>query len=521
MTGHCDVARRAADASGTAEQADAAGLSTLLSHLYGQVGQRALTVGLGAMADWAGASFGAARRSPGGPLHQWPLGEDGLGLEQLQPLEQALAQPVGEGEPAVSTVPLPGGSWALVVPLAASARHVGRVLLGFPHRPPLDAVRDNTLEIMGQIVGYGLTAVDPPEDAADAVDEAVVGVSKAAEPPLGKHILVVEDDREIADSLCAVLSDEGYEVAAVHRGEAALSQVRSTRPDLLILDVRLPGIDGFGVAAELARDRSDEPVPVLFLSASSDLPSRVRGLHSGTTDYLRKPFSERDLLTRVEQAILRSESSRSLRESARLDALTGLGNSRLFEERLKLEGARMERYQTALTIAVFDLDKLKAINDRHGHTAGSEALRAVGQALKQAIRGTDLAARYGGDEFVVLLPHTDLPSGVAFAQRVLEKIRYLEPAGIPVSVSGGVACFDGGLDASVEDLFSRADAASYRAKRAGGNQVSVDWGRTAPCGGASSELSRAEAPVSTHPADSQPPQPERVPNDPGPSDAQR
>ena len=240
------------------------------------------------------------------------------------------------------------------------------------------------------------------------------------------------------------------------------------------MDVRLPDRDGFSVASELARERRTATVPILFLSAAEDLATRVRSLRSEELDFLPKPFLLKELLARVQQSILRADNRNRLLHSTRIDELTGLGNVRMFEERLAAEAARVDRYHTPLTVVVMDLDKLKVINDTHGHATGSAVLRAVGEALRHAIRETDMAARYGGDEFVVLLPHTELAQGVAFAGRVLGNVRSLHPSGLSISVSIGVAAFDKGIDGSLRHLFDRADKAAYRAKRDGGDRVHVD-----------------------------------------------
>ena len=387
---------------------------------------------------------------------------------------------------AATPAPIVGPAWVTVVPVSAGERTLGTVLVRTMDPPAPDPVREATALLMGQIAA-GMAAPARPRprgvDARSGLGRESDGLDRKATPVWGvmaldhmraRRVLVVEDDPDIAEGVSDALAADGYEVETAHRGDEGLVAARRSTPDLIILDVRLPDMDGFKVARELWRDRRTSSVPILFLSGMADLASRVRTLQSEEADFLPKPFSFKDLLTRVEQAILRAETRNRLLFSARQDELTGLGNLRLFEERLATEAARIDRYGTPLSIVVMDVDKLKTINDRHGHAAGSAVLRSVGEALAHAIRETDLAVRYGGDEFVVLLPHTELADGAAFAERILTRVRQLRPCGLTVSVSLGVAAFDKGVDRTVEHLFERADQAAYRAKRDGGDGVNVD-----------------------------------------------
>jgi diguanylate cyclase (GGDEF)-like protein len=376
-----------------------------------------------------------------------------------------------EGTP-VSLELLLGPGRLTVVPLSAGSGLEGWVLVRNSDPQPADRITRTTVRLAGRIAGaligqdrLGRAASDPFD-----LDQPTGGRAVGHR----HRIVVVEDDLDVAGGLQAALEEEGYEVELAGTADQALITLRRSPPSLVILDVSLPDGDGFGIARTLAAHRRTAHLPVLFLSGAEDLATRVRTLHREEADFLHKPFGWKELITRVEQAILRAQHRDELLSSARTDELTGLGNRRLFEEGLATEAARIDRYGTAFSIAVLDVDRLKTINDQHGHAAGSAVLRAVGDALRHTVRETDLAARYGGDEFVVLLPHTDLQHATAFGERVLTVLRTLHPCGLAVSVSIGVAAFDENRDASVQDLFERADQTAYRAKRDGGNRVYVD-----------------------------------------------
>jgi two-component system cell cycle response regulator len=296
----------------------------------------------------------------------------------------------------------------------------------------------------------------------------------------GRRVLVVEDDADTSDTLCSLLGDEGYQADSALSGAEAITKVKAAPPSLVLLDVGLPDKDGLTVALEVAADRRSAHVPILFLSGVRDLPERVRKSRLLQFDFLRKPYSAEELLARVERCIAQADMREQLRHDALIDELTGLGNMRLLDERLEVEAARRARYGTPVAVAVADLDGLKKINDQHGHLTGSAVLRAVGDALRAEIRETDVAVRYGGDEFVVVLPHTGLQEGVVFADRLLRRIRQLRPSGLVISVSIGIAAFDERVDDTIRDQLARADAAAYRAKRQGGNRYVADGDETDP-----------------------------------------
>jgi diguanylate cyclase (GGDEF)-like protein len=406
----------------------------------------------------------------------------GPGADGARPL-LAEDAPAGGGCAALHA---PG--WLTVVPVVAGDTSFGLALLRTSRPPGDDETRQNTVRLMGQMGAVVLSAGKPRGRATELrAPSRTDGVDRRPTPVWGvmaldrartRRVLVIEDDADIAAGVRDALDGDGYETVLAARGDEGLLAARRLAPDLIILDVKLPDTDGFKVARELWRDRRTSPVPVLFLSGTADLASRVRSLHSEEADFLPKPFSFKELLTRVEQSLMRAEQRTRLLFSARIDELTGLGNLRLFEERLATEAARIDRYGTPLTIVVMDVDKLKVINDRHGHAAGSTVLRAVGEVLHRAIRETDLAVRYGGDEFVVLLPHTELADGAAFSDRILAQVAALRPLGLTVSVSIGVASFDPRIDPSIDHLFERADQAAYRAKREGGGRQHVDVAST-------------------------------------------
>jgi two-component system cell cycle response regulator len=364
----------------------------------------------------------------------------------------------------------------VAVPLVVRDRCLGVILIQSTCARAPDAEARATAALVARMTALLLTRRPTDGGVAGPAPELATGPI-ALEPQMFKNsrILIVEDDLATAEALADTLTDEGYRVDRAADGPACLRQAQDTAPDLVLLDVNLPGMSGFDTATHLRQRTSTRGVPILFLSAANDLPARVRDVRLEQVDFMPKPFSLDELLARVQQALGQHRARQTLQVAADHDELTGLGNLRLLRRRIANERARFVRYGHPLSIAMVDVDKLKALNDERGHVAGSNALRAIASVLRREARDTDLVVRYGGDEFVALLPHTALADARVFGKRVMLEVAALAATGVPVTVSVGVASLTNlhTLE-SDEDLLRRADRAAYRAKEAGGNRVCVD-----------------------------------------------
>jgi len=309
-----------------------------------------------------------------------------------------------------------------------------------------------------------------PLAAAEAPDATAPSPAAAR-----SRLLVVDDDEDAREALAMMLGDE-YDVMLAADGVEALEAAQGSRPDLVLMDLYMPRMDGLAALEALRIDPATEDVPVILISARGDDLTRSRSLDLGALDFLSKPFSGRELKARVERTLRLSRRETQLQELARTDALTGLPNVRAFRGRLHDEVKRARRYHTPLACVMVDMDNLKPINDELGHAAGDAAIGAVADVIRHELRETDFAARYGGDEFVILLPHTTATEARVLTERVRDRLVEAAPQvqGRPVTVAAsfGVAALDGGpLDEAADALVRRADAALYAAKRAGRGQV--------------------------------------------------
>ena len=294
-------------------------------------------------------------------------------------------------------------------------------------------------------------------------------------------ILVVDDDAEVRESLLELLSTR-YDVLGANSGAAGVTLARERQPDLVLLDRFLDrGEDGLSVLESLQHDRATEAVPVIFLTGDSDEATLEKCLEMGAVDFVHKPASTRELVARIDRALRQSEQQQRLQQMAQTDALTGLANFRALSARLEEEFKRANRYDYPLSVVVIDLDHLKAINDGMGHEVGNRAILALANLLRTNLREVDFAARFGGDEFVALLPHQTAAEAAVLAERIRTGLRSVKitrsdgrPAPFGLSVSVGIADHSASHPRENTDALVRAaDAALYEAKREGRDRVVV------------------------------------------------
>jgi diguanylate cyclase (GGDEF)-like protein len=298
--------------------------------------------------------------------------------------------------------------------------------------------------------------------------------SPAAAAGARPRLLVVDDDDDARETLGMMLADE-YEVVLAADGQEALERAGVERLDAVLMDLYMPRMDGLSALEAMRGDPATAEVPVILISARGDELTRSRSLDLGAVDFLQKPFSSRELKGRIERTLRLTRRETELQQLARTDPLTGLANVRAFRSRLEEEVKRARRYRTPLACVMVDMDRLKPINDEMGHAAGDVAIRAVADVIRRELRETDFGARYGGDEFVLLLPHTSGVEARVFAERVAHRLDQspveLPGRRIPLSASFGIAALESEPEETGDALVRRADAALYAAKRGGRGTV--------------------------------------------------
>ncbi|PUB25400.1 response regulator receiver modulated diguanylate cyclase [Promicromonospora sp. AC04] len=294
-------------------------------------------------------------------------------------------------------------------------------------------------------------------------------------------VLVADDSLVIRAVVRDGLESEGYRVVEAVDGVDAVRRCREDPPDVVLLDVEMPGLDGFQVLSELKGDAELRDIPVVFLTGRSTLDDVVAGLRGGAHDYLRKPFEDPELLARVAAAAhvkklqdQLQQRNAELEQLSRTDSLTGLYNRRHLAEELDRLHSDSVRRQYPLCVVLFDLDHFKRVNDTYGHSAGDQVLRAFAGHLRGELRAGDIGGRWGGEEFLVILPDTGLDGALVVADRIRSATAaspvVVDGKSITVTVSGGCAAGPAGTaDATV----SLADVCMYRAKSSGRNRVAA------------------------------------------------
>jgi diguanylate cyclase (GGDEF)-like protein len=311
-------------------------------------------------------------------------------------------------------------------------------------------------------------------------------------------ILVVEDNPTNMGVLVDYLSQQGFDIHVAEDGESALELLNYTSPDIILLDVMMPRMDGFEVCLHLKSAPETRDIPVIFMTSLDEISEKVKGFEMGAVDYITKPIQHEELLARLNTHISLRNLQRRLQEKNALleeeinerkklqdalehlvitDALTGIYNRRHLFNLAESEIARSKRYQRPLGIIMIDIDHFKVVNDNYGHLTGDQVLFYMARRVKGELRAHDFVGRYGGEEFAVVLPETDLQSTVHVAERLRERVAEeafrTDKEKIHLTISLGVNCLNGEQDMSVERLLDEADQALYQAKRLGRNRTEV------------------------------------------------
>jgi len=394
-------------------------------------------------------------------------------LAQLRALRSDSAVPIVVAGAGDSTACWEGGAADVLAWPATAAELHGRLGLHLALIGSREAERKlgEALQATMSHLDHLRVRLDHEAGPADAPAPPV----PAGAAPLPK-ILLVDDSPANIHLLVQFLRDD-YKTLAATSGPAALRIAQSEKPDLILLDVVMPDMDGHEICRQLKNDPRTEPIPVIFITGKNEVEDEMVGFELGAIDYIVKPFSlplvQRRIRTHLDLKHYRDE----LERQSMLDAMTGIPNRRCFDQTLAQAWTQAAYANEPLSLVMIDIDHFKAYNDHGGHPAGDACLRRVANALAMAgLRSRDLVARYGGEEFACILPGADIAEAAMVAERMHAAIATLHiphpsPAVKTLSLSLGAACHYPGTGTLPAGLLEAADQALYRAKQEGRNRV--------------------------------------------------
>eukprot|EP00913_Durusdinium_trenchii_P006054 g5666.t1 len=337
----------------------------------------------------------------------------------------------------------------------------------------VQSLRTLAHQLKGAAPGYGFAAIG---DAAGVLEAALSEMTVDGEQ-LGERtpiVLVIDDCEDVHRLLTARLRNEAMELVCETGGEVGLERIHQLQPSLVVLDLEMPGMDGFEVLRRMKDDINTSDIPVVVLSGMQSPNDKVTAFDLGAVDYITKPFDLMELRVRLRSALKMRHLIQMLAQRAQIDGLTGLWNRAHFDERWTEEVKRAERSGSPLSLAVFDLDHFKQVNDTYGHPAGDAVLQGVARLIQQVTRQADVACRYGGEEFVVIMPDTPPEQALNLCERIrvaLSETDWPGKPSRPVTISAGVAGSDGQTSTGRDEWIELADKNLYRAKSQGRNRA--------------------------------------------------
>jgi diguanylate cyclase (GGDEF)-like protein len=306
-----------------------------------------------------------------------------------------------------------------------------------------------------------------------------VGAGMALEAPQQQQTVLVIDDDPIVVDILETVFDGDLRIVTASSGPEGIDKACAEKPDLILLDVRMPDIDGYDTCRQLKSMAETADIPLVFLTARIETDDEFKGLELGAIDYIAKPIIPQIVRVRIQNHLLMKRQRDQLANMSMIDGLTGIANRRRFDDHMDQELRRAVRTKQPFSLLLMDIDDFKAYNDTYGHARGDDCLRTVAQAIGGHLRRpTDLVARYGGEEFAVVLPDTPLEHAYGLAEKIRLGIVALNiphakaRAASHVTVSVGAATSTSETPLTKPQLIEAADAQLYASKRAGRNRVS-------------------------------------------------
>jgi diguanylate cyclase (GGDEF)-like protein len=292
-------------------------------------------------------------------------------------------------------------------------------------------------------------------------------------------VLVIEDHPDQRDLLSIVLRREGYRVITAANGIEALEKLRQEQVHIALSDIMMPKMDGFELIKTIRTDPDLKNLYLILITARIQEGDRVRGLDLGADDYITKPFSFSELLARIRVGSRVIQYQQHLEYQTQTDALTGLYNRRAFEKKMTDELERANRYDHPLSLLILDIDNFKVINDTYGHNSGDAALIKISETLRATTRQSDFPSRFGGEEFVLILPETDHESAQQAAEKILGDIRSfvfsVNNGHFSLTVSIGISSTSIHHYSTANQMIEDADRALYNAKNNGKDRAEIFW----------------------------------------------
>jgi len=288
-------------------------------------------------------------------------------------------------------------------------------------------------------------------------------------------ILVVDDNLNNIRLLTDILEDENFTVYTADNGAAVLAMVHTLKPDVILLDIMMPGLDGFEVCKLLKNDFDSKDIPVIMVTAKTEGIDIKKSLEMGAFDYIKKPIDEIEVIARVQSAIWFKQTQDKLKEMAMKDGLTGLYNHALLIELFEKEIDKQQRNNGSISFAMIDIDDFKKINDTYGHISGDTVLKELSNILMSSVRGGDIVGRYGGEEFSIVFPGIDEQNAFQLCERIRKEVEDfnfeigIETVKITISIGINFNELKGIINK--REIIQKADEALYRAKHNGRNRV--------------------------------------------------